>query len=355
MRVRVHRADDGGCGWYRLLHALRILKNDGCDVVDDYERQYRGVMEPSLLGDRLTDIDEELDADVVVFQRPLTRQKVELMAAIRAKGAALVVEIDDDFSSLPLRHPGRVENDPTTNREQNWKWLELACERADLVTCSTPALAERYGKHGRVAILPNYVPAAYLDIARQHDRESLVIGWSGSTHTHVGDLQVTKGAMAEVLERTGALFGVVGTGDDVPQALKVDSVRACGWSPIEEYPRKLAQLDVGIVPLKRSAFNEAKSWLKGLEMAAVGVPFVATPTGPYRQLAELIPCELAETREEWVDRTVELLIDDDRRQWRAEAARSAVKLSLTVEGHAQEWWAAWTRAADLRAANVSAR
>jgi hypothetical protein len=53
----------------------------------------------------VTEVNEEIDADVVVFQRSLTRQKVELMAAIRRRGAAIVVEIDDDFSALPLRHP----------------------------------------------------------------------------------------------------------------------------------------------------------------------------------------------------------------------------------------------------------
>lgn len=66
--------------------------------------------------------------------------------------------------------PFDIRAEPTTNREQNGKWLGVAWERADLVTCSTPALAERYGKHGRVAILPNYVPASYLEIARHNHR-----------------------------------------------------------------------------------------------------------------------------------------------------------------------------------------
>lgn len=91
---------------------MQALRASGFAVEDAYEHQYRGVMEPSVFSDRLTDLDEDVDADVVVFQRPLTRQKIELMAAIRHKGPAIVVEIDDDFSALPLRHPSRAHDQP---------------------------------------------------------------------------------------------------------------------------------------------------------------------------------------------------------------------------------------------------
>ena len=53
------------------------------------------------------------------------------------------------------------------------------------------------------------------------------------------------------------------------------------------YTSSVAELGVGLVPLLDSAFNRAKSWLKGLEYAALGVPFVASPTPEYVKLAGL--------------------------------------------------------------------
>lgn len=93
----------------------------GLRIEDAYEHQYRGVMEPSPLGDGLTEVNEEIDADVVVFQTPADAAESGTDGGNRRRGAAIVVEIDDDFSALPLRHPARAENDPMTNQEQNWK------------------------------------------------------------------------------------------------------------------------------------------------------------------------------------------------------------------------------------------
>ena len=49
----------------------------------------------------------------------------------------------------------------------------------DAVLVRHAALAERYAPHGRVAVLPNLVPARYLDVtAAPHD--GTVIGWGGN-------------------------------------------------------------------------------------------------------------------------------------------------------------------------------
>ncbi len=75
---------------------------------------------------------------------------------------------------------------------------------ADLVTVTTPALAERYGSHGRVKVLPNLVPASYFDIPTHAPRKvSPTVGWTGSVVTHVGDLDVMGGVIPGVLAETG--------------------------------------------------------------------------------------------------------------------------------------------------------
>ena len=45
----------------------------------------------------------------------------------------------------------------------------------------------------------------------------------------------------------------------------------------ENYP-KMFTFDVGVVPLQQNLFNDCKSWIKGIEYAAAGIPFVVTHT-----------------------------------------------------------------------------
>jgi hypothetical protein len=140
--------------------------------------------------------------------------------------------------------------------ERNWEHLLRACAIADLVTVSTPKLAEVYAPHGRFVVLRNFVPAAYLAIEGDpHD--GVYVGWSGSIETHPYDLQTTGRGVASALTKTGAQMAIVGNAVGVPKALQCGRVVACGYMPIEQYPVALAQFDVGIVPLEAGGSTSA--------------------------------------------------------------------------------------------------
>jgi hypothetical protein len=106
-------------------------------------------------------------------------------------------------------------------------------------------------------------------------------------------------------------------------------------------------MDVGIVPLEDTDFNAAKSRLKGLEMAAVGVPFVASPRDEYQRLHRLGAGLLADRPRDWRRHLTRLVRDGDYREELADRGR-AVAAAETYENHADRWWAAWQRAADNR-------
>jgi len=340
MRVAVHPCDSGGCGFYRLRWPAEVLQAAGHDVVvaESFDALFfNGQM-----------IRPLVEADVVVLQRPLVQQVVEAIGRIQSLGIAVVVEVDDDFHALPKGHGARkgtsVANDPTYNR----LWLRRACERADLVTVTTPALAERYGAHGRVAVLPNLVPASYLAVPSTPPRESApTVGWTGSVMTHVGDLEVMGGVVPGVLEATGARFVSWGVGL-TEEALGVKG-RVRPWADLRgAYPCQVADLDVGLVPLADNAFNRAKSWLKGMEYAALGVPFIASGVVEYQRLAvEVGAGSLAYRPEHWRSLLTAYLTDPDRRVEVAAHNREAVQ-DFTYENHSDRWWSAWQTAADNR-------
>lgn len=346
MRVRVQPCDTGGCGYYRARWPGAALAAQGCDVVvADTEpmgqwRDDNGV--PRLLN--ILDVDY----DVIVLQRPLAKRwAAHAIRQLQAQGVTVIVEIDDDFHALPKGHPARAGTSAMKSEDYNRGWLRRACEQADLVTCTTPAIAERYAPHGRVAIIPNFVPAAFLTFERTDSHDRPIIGWTGSLQTHVNDLPVVGTAVRDVLADTDARLHIVGTGVGVARQLQLEQIdSASGWVEFEDYPRWYASLDVAIVPLEACRFNDAKSWLKGLEAAALGVPVVCSPTEPYRRLAAAGMCELAEHPDEWRMKLARLVRSEQLRVERFALQRDAAR-GFTIEGNAWRWWEAWAAARSM--------
>jgi glycosyltransferase involved in cell wall biosynthesis len=367
MQVTVVPADRGGCGCYRLIWPSEILQARGYDVHicepgtqddDDPKRPRVEVRDDPVYGYPIVHrLVGRPEADVIVFQRPLSAVIWQSIPRLQAQGVKCVVEIDDDFTAIDPKNPAFRSTDPRDNPSSNRNHLFAAIAAADLVTVSTLRLAKVYSRwaSSQPVVLPNYVPEWYTHVSRETagpgepelDRSKVWIGWTGSVATHPYDLQVTHGAIQQVLRnRPSAGMAVVGTGSGVMTRLGLsEPPLACNWMPIEQYPKVMAQFDVGIAPLTLTPFNHAKSWLKGLEFASVGVPFVASPTEPYLALAnEGIGRIAGERSREWVGQLSGLLDKPDLRKTWAEAGRLVVRERFTIEGHAESWWEAWEAA-----------
>lgn len=105
---------------------------------------------------------------------------------------------------------------------------------------------------------------------------------------------------------------------------------------IEKYPESLRHFHIGLVPLAWNDFNHAKSYLKGLEYAASGIPFIATPTEEYRLLAEAGVGRLAATPDEWRDHATELL-DPDVRRAEGQRIREIVLREFDISTMGEAW------------------
>lgn len=339
MRVHVYPADLSGCGYHRLRWPAQALQADGFDVhVPASDLRCAWVDDPL---PRVVDVPDP-GCDAAVFQRPMRPELLDAMAALQRRGVAVIVEIDDHFDAL---HP----SNPAWGQPRQVAVLRRACRSADLVTVTTPALAEHYGRHGRVAVLPNCVPAAYLQV---HSPRSLTLGYVGSPTTHPGDLEVTGPAVGQtLLEVPAATFLAVG-GSQTCRILGVAGSHA-PWREITDgYPEMVARLDVGIAPLRDSVFNRAKSWLKPLEYAALGVACVASPTPEYVRAAQEGMCVLASRPREWRRELRRLLADPDERARQVDRGREAAA-RWTYEGHADRWWIAWRAALHHRLARAT--
>lgn len=347
-KVIALRADDSGCGKYRIkdpAHAVTLLHPE-IEVVVDTGIEVQATRNSKTKLTTVSHIDVE--TDVIVIQRPLNQWFTSMIAQARRQGIATVVELDDDFENLNRRNQAWENVQPSRHPESNYEWLKQACELADWVTVSTPGLA-RYATHGRVSVIPNYIckddvttgPLGVPDLRT-------VVGWSGVVATHPNDLQVVGSGVNQALRDTGASFKVVGDMDGVRDALRLAKaipLTQTGWVTTDEYLELLARsIDIGLVPLEDTEFNRCKSNLKGLEYAACGIPFVASPMPEYTRLAARGIGEIATNQGEWRRAVAKLVTNVELRAGTGEAYRALVRQDWLTEDHADEWVLAWKNA-----------
>ena len=314
-------------------------------VMPRTERQF----EVTIIGNEVL-LNNPPDADVVVIQRPLHWTRPSLIRQLRRRKIRVVVDLDDHFAAVAPSHMSYRHFDPRTSVRHNWDICREACARADRVTVTTPLLAKSYGD-GDALVVPNRLPSDFvLDEPRVHERKDprqVVVGWPGKITTHPGDLEATRQGVGRAQRKLHFTFKVAGDLLGVRRALALPHLPVHAHPvPYDEYPQLLSGFDVGIAPLAASDFNEAKSWLKPLELAARGVPFVASPSGPYSDLLRTAngfgqkAGTLVSTRQEWIEAVCWYVENADAR---SEAAAHGWWLAQanTIENNLEQWVEAW--------------
>lgn len=347
MKVLALAADEGGCGFYRVRAPAEELKLLGVDVTVDggidvtAEKDSDGIYTVSEI---------KTDADLIVVQRPLDNAMTAVIRQAQKQGIATVVELDDDFDSV---HRDNVAHDAVNGgKAMGSHWITEAANLADLVTVSTPQLT-KYARHGRYAILRNCVPQSIFDQPFEKPEPDFTrIGWTGTVQTHPNDLQETKGSIATILRDNELPFNVIGDGSQVARNLGLDKgtdVYSTGWVDLSLYYHYLSKfIDIGIVPLEISTFNQAKSALKGLEYAALGIPFVASPTREYIRLEAYGIGKTAKTPGEWRKHLQRMIDRPEETERIANEARGRIEEQFTYRVNAPQWLEAWERAIDYR-------
>jgi O-antigen biosynthesis protein len=344
MRVLMVPMDLSACGFYRILEPTRIAADIGVDVRAKGENlEVVADIDNHTQATKVREFRE--DCDVLVLQRPLAQNVHSIAVQAKAQGIRIVVELDDDLHAVHNRNSmapavdGRL---PLHHRD----WVTRTLALADLLIVSTPALT-RYAPE-KAVVVRNRLPEACLALHPAVSPARHQVGWTGALNVHPEDMQATQGAIGKLRRQ----FTVVGSAAGVADALKIAPQRVtlgAAWQDsIPAYWKTVPDhIGVGVAPLQPSGFNEAKSALKIQEMATLGIPFVASPTGEYRWfVAESGAGIIARTRAEWVAGLRTLLNDDDAYE-RHRAAGLAWAAEHTMERHIGEWLRCWERAYDM--------
>lgn len=330
--VNVYVFGHDGSANYRLIYPAEQLAKDGHDVeiVD------------------LSGVEDEVQvrrSEVAVVSRPVRAREANLVEQLAAIGTRVVVDLDDDVENLVPEH--RLYGFDTTNLHR----ALAACSR---MTVTTAALADTYRAY-RPRVVPNLAADFLADLKPGPMRKRRpMLGWFGGLGSHPNDLQqIGHGVVAAMLGGPADL-GFVGAvvypdgSDNLTEyktRLRVPPNRPIYWRGYTADPAVLwpavACFDVGLAPLQPCRFNDAKSNLKGIEYAALGVPFVASPTPEYRALASQGVGLLAETPVEWKRQILRLLRDQALRDDMVVNGRVYARLNCYTT-RAGEFWSAWT-------------
>lgn len=342
MKVLSLRADYSGCAFYRITEPARVVSEQfGVDIRVDIDLAVDATKNTVTKDYVVREVQE--DIDLLIIQRPLNKSLYQVVKQAQRQGIAVIVELDDDFANVLPGNSAWKKINPALSPHSNYEWLQKTAIMADSLIVSTPAL-QSYGHWERTHVLRNCVPESIFSV-RPHPGTKRGIGWTGTVQTHPGDLQETRGGVAEASLTSGLGVRVVGDGYGVSDALGFPnswSVEATGWVDLSDYYQTIVNnISVGIVPLANNAFNEAKSSLKGLEMAALGIPFIASPTAEYSRLANMGIGQIAHDRLEWFKKTRALAEKPIKRSSTGKKYQNIVRDTMTYEQNAINWLQAW--------------
>lgn len=348
LKVVVYPADPYGCGHFRMIYPANALREQGHDVsiLTPGERDgFRAMVEQDGSIKRVDGVPP--GTDVIVMQRVAHGILARAVPVIRKTGVAVVVDMDDDLSSIHPSNPAFTGLHPRANHDFSWVSAAHACRDATMVTTTTRALEKRYTPRTRVTrVIDNYVPDHYHSIP--HTDVGSEFGYPGSLHSHPDDVPLL-GHAPRTLVDEGFAFRVVGEGAGFKEALGLEyDPEATGGLPLGEWPQAVAGIGVGVAPLAQSAFNDGKSRLKVLEMSALGVPWVASPRVEYERFhARHGVGFLARRPRDWVRALRELMTNEGLRREQQEMGWAATQ-PLTYGGNAWRWMEAWSHAVDVQ-------
>lgn len=320
--VLVLTVEKDGSSRCRLEYPARALQAQGADV--KIRHAAKGGTFP--------------DADVIVVNRPVRELQARLVLALVDSGHRVVVDMDDDLDDLSPDH---------SMFGLDTFWLHGACRVASAVTVSTPGLLDIYG-YGHGVVVRNRIPESMLTVGPKPHVKPFV-GWYGTVGSHPNDLQQCGLGVKAAMFATGAEFIYTGPQVEIPRLrdallLHHEVIQATGWYHDRAlFAKAVASATVGIVPLENTMFNWCKSWLKGLEFAACGVPFVASPTEEYLRLSGMGAGVTATTTLHWKRWLTSILRNPDLHEELVVKGRE-VASNLTYEKGAGEYWDAWVGA-----------
>lgn len=329
-----------GCAWYRCYLPMQQLKKDtyesGMGMPGFNEEHGFGILIP--------DNKAIHGWDIVVLKLIMIDRVVEQVEKAKAMGQKIVVDLDDHMEGLAKSNLAHTMTSPEKNPRNNREHYFKIIENATALITSTPFLQEFYQKKHPdkpVYLVRNGIDPDRWKMRNDHSNWLPTFGWVGATPWRSGDLEILNPYFGKFIKDNHCRFHHSGSILKAPSVTDQAGIDKKIFShepmkPIMSYPELFRKIDVGIVPLRDLDFNDAKSFIKGLEYAAAGVPFIASPSPEYKYLAEHGVGRIASTPDEWLQHAEELLDPKVRKEERLRN-RQIIEEKFSMAARGKDW------------------
>ena len=323
--------------YYRMLLPAEVLRAAGHDIVLGSSL----CSTPAGTRDIVDHIDYSLVRETVLVERVMTRERARHLRLAGAK--RIVLTLDDHYAAIP---PGQQSYETWIVRGFHDELLR-SLPLIDQLVVASDYLAKIYQKYCRnkVVVIKNYLdwkkwePAYVQRQARLAAGGPLAIGWGGTKlHQPSWNVSVLPTLLRELQLRYGERIKFLFYNKVADLVLNAAGLEfeSYGLQTLEGWPSCVANFDLGLIPL-RGEYDAARSHLKALEFATLGIPWVADGLPPvehaiggWKVIGRWHNFTVKEERQSWEAGLSELIESDLSRecyrdyglewarQWRAE-------------------------------------
>lgn len=289
----------------------------------------------------------QLDQDIIFLHRvEYDDFTADIVERARSLGKILVYETDDlVFEPDLARHQGykfALEEHPIRRVLERASRYLKAFELCDCCVTATNFIAQMAKRRGKEAyVVRNAFSLEELEIAEQVYRQPvgaggrIVLGYMSGTPSHDWDFAEIKDALIEVMSKHKHVYlQITGKLNLSPAFQRFEHrVRRIPPVPWREIYGITGSLDINLAPLEiREPFCQAKSEIKYVEAALVGVPTIASATEAFK--FAITPEEnglLASNTQEWIEGLERLISDPHLIEVMGENARRHVLANYRPE------------------------
>lgn len=290
-------------------------------------------------------------SDVIVFQRPSSKNSLELAKLLKKKGKKIIFDNDDTYTGIPLERLGN-EKQVAIAQELSQNLIEFL-KIADGATASTEVLAKEYSQYNKnVAVLKNCIDPLDEFPCKKNDTGKFRVGFIGSVTSNDDYLHI-KDQIKRLDDRgdiTIVVMGVKYKDGEIMKSMGEDaafwgSLKNVEWHhvvPVTDYMAKVASLalDVAIIPRKEHYFNQCKSNLKFLEMSLLHIPVIAQGfsdgTSPYQGVDEPYMTVLTDN-DLWYNTIIDVREKHSDYKLLADKAHDYVVENYSIINYAKVW------------------
>lgn len=303
---------------YRCDHQREQLELTGtsCDV------SYYGDVDPARLVDGYDCF--------VLYRIPWDRRLARFVDRARRSGRPVLADVDDLVFDPARAHLAqavtRLHDRERRSYERAIAALRQTLVAVDGVVASTESLrrevsavnhatAASYNAVSQEMVLQ--AEAAVESRRRRTPNDGITLAYLSGTPTHDRDfLKAADGVLWALKRYPNVRFLVAGflVLDDRFSDLS-DRVTRAEYRPWQRVPQLIADIDVNLAPLEPgNPFTDAKSCVKYLEAALLGVPTIASPTTDFRRvIADGANGLLADTADDW-RQALQLVVESEERR-----------------------------------------